>query len=284
MASRYGLAIYALEESRNCYRGEGLLQATEQCEVPQGMQSPLASLSWLPQDNGLLLTSHHNGQLLLWESARLALVENIHVRQRINCHAMSSFSDQLNVAVGHETGISFVDLRAALPVQSLSQVGTSSLLWDNLDRYRLYQGDKKGMLRIWDIRRLDKQLGAISTKQHDDPLIQLEFVSPSSLMSLSSNGMVSLLNLKSLEVEWITDLDITCEREFRFAVIPETSGPLALFPFESQYIVSYNVRDGVEVRRNSYLSDWCADALLYNPKRAELYCMTLDQEVIHVMS
>lgn len=268
----------------NCHFGHELLQATEQGEVPQGMQSPLASISWLPRDNGLLLTSHHNGQLLLWESARLALVESIPVRQRINCHAMSPFSDQLNVAIGHETGISFVDLRVALPVQSLSRSGTSSLLWDNLDRCRLYQGDNKGILRIWDIRRSDKQLGAISTQQQDDPLIQLELVSPSSLMSLSSNGMISLLNLKSLEVEWITDLDIACEKEFRFAVVPETSGPLALFPLESQCIAAYDARDGVEVKRNSYLSDWCADALLYNPQRAELYCMILDQDVIHVVS
>lgn len=241
-------------------------------EVPRGAQQPMAGLDWLPGDNGLLISSHRNGRVHLWESEGLGLVECISLRGEISCHAMNPTRQHRSVylAAGHHNGILLLDLRAGASVQALPfpNLYPTSLRWDRLSDFCLLSGSSDGSLREWDIRQPARPLRQLHqlASARSGSIVQMEWLGPDLLVLVEAAGFVSLLSTHSDHLLWRTELDFQCLVGFAGALVQDVSVPMLVMPC-ADALCSVNLHDGSEMWRKPCV-DFKSDHLVYNHARS----------------
>ncbi len=245
-----------------------------------GGRAPPADVCWLPNDSGIIVTSHGDGALRVWDASRLAVAECTRLPGEpiVHCHGMTPHPASLassSVALGCEAGLSLVDLRTASSLQGSAAIGpVTALSWDPLNEYQLWGGGRHGALTAWDVRRLPSggsrcppHLEAIGSFRCGQPhsVSQVSFFGASHLVVGRSDGHVALLSMVApYEVIWQVEMDFETLDGFRLALVdePALAAPAVLVPMGNE-VGAYDCASGMLLWRQS-ISTIIADALVYN--------------------
>lgn len=269
-ASRRAFCLFSLQTADD--QNDFLLPAL-QCNVPVGLQQPIVDVSWLPEDNGLIISSHQGGLIHLWESGSLSIIDTIRLACKINGHALSSPSgvSPSAMAVAHDKGVVLVDLRAGSAVQTFAMDGQRpiSLTWSPQSVFSLYSGCLDGSIQRLDIRKPRGSLMQVltpsaSVTDSGYPFF-LDWIGPDSMVGVHGSGFAFLLSPSAQEIIWRSDLGFYCLEGFRGALVDETVHQMLVMP-GTDCISALNLQDGSEMWRKPCLG-FTSDALLYNPVR-----------------
>lgn len=261
-ASPAYLSVFALAPSAE----PGEIRALHASELR--CRAPAADLSWLPGDNGIIVSTHTNGTVQVWDTSRLEVAHTVAVPAAARCHAVSPAQTMLraSVAVGSAHGLRLVDLRTGSALQAgAGREQATALLWDILDEFQLYGGGASGALCRWDVRRLDRVV-AVGTpvRQHAaDAVVQLAWLGSGHVVAVQSSGFLSAITLASGEVLWRTDLGVECLDGFRAALVEDTPATLVLVP-GGEEVRAYDSTSGELLFARAFCGDVCADALTHN--------------------
>lgn len=270
-ASRTAVGLFSLQASDDRSAG---LQPVLQHEMPVGLQQPLVDFSWLPGDNGLMISSHGNGLVHLWESGSLSIIDTIRLPYQINGHDLSTAAgaSQPSLAVAHDTGVVVVDLRAGAAVQTFSfKEGKRPICvsWDPWNAFDLYSGCLDSSIHKLDIRKprgclLQVHCPSGPVSNADYPFF-LDWVGPDAMVAIHGSGFAFRLSPSSQEVVWRSDLGYFCMEGFQGALVDDTVNPMLILP-GSDCISALDLHDGSELWQKACLG-FTSDAVLYNPDR-----------------
>lgn len=258
--------------------------------VEQRHRQELVDLSWLPNDNGILISSHLHGKVHLWETLLLRIVETIELGYEIHCHAMSPSLNitHSNLAIARQNGVTLVDLVTGSAIHTIpsKEAHPRSLLWDSHNEFNLYGGLDDGSIMCWDIRRPSGNPRSVLSlnRPTQGSIIQLSSIGPELITAVSSEGFLLAVRASASEPDmlWCSELAVYCMEGFRAAIVEDTQAPLMILP-SSDCIFAYDLSDGSELWTKPCLG-FQTDALIYNSCRSELYSYSYNAEKIQAFS
>lgn len=259
-------------ENENNWEGDKKICPLQSHNIAAENRQAIAEVSWLPNDNGLIITSHKQGKVHLWESQSLQIVDTINLNCELQGHAMSPSLSIMhsNLAISSVDSIALVDLRtgSALHTLSTTQSKPTTLVWDSMNEFCLYGGLDNGGILKWDIRKPQGKplFVKMPIKDRVSGIVQLDLLGQDFLMSVSRDGFICMIRPGSKEIIWQSELEFTCLDNFKATLVQDTVDSLVLLPFFDT-IIAYNLYDGCKEWQKPCLG-FRADGLLYNHERS----------------
>jgi len=281
VASPGDLCIFDVKESLS----EERITATYQERAPRWMCA-LVDVSWLPSDNGLLISTYELGQICLWDTSALTVADTLYMRHGIYAHAISPLNS-VNLAVSGERAVTIVDLRSTASVQTLlnrnSQSKAHSLLWDAHNEFVLYGGFIDECVCKWDIRRPDKarSLCEMPSGGHATNVVSMRSVGCEYVCFMTKGGSFSLIDKADGQIIHRTEMEFTCHEGYKIEITEQTSDPLAILPSYDR-LRAFNLKSGTEEWTKELFDIPDVDQAIYNHNRLELYLLPRNQTTAYV--
>lgn len=239
----------------------------------------LRKITWLPQDNGLLIASHREGRASILETESLRCAEIIKVTSgSIWSHAVSIFT-HANVAFATSHYARIADLRAGCCVQSVGRGPSTSLCeveWIPGEEFQLQLSYEDCRVEVWDIRKTGKvPLVALrcpfqgERRLRKSKLFGSTHVFCSTLTESgstpSSPGEIAFISLQNREPVWMQQYT---GGTGGFCIIENV--PVPLLAMEGPRMISFlNLWNGeLEFNENVEFDTF---GLIFNTKREEFY-------------
>ena len=186
----------------------------------------ITTIQWYTIDTGLFITGgYNNGLLTIWDTNKFMPVHNIQIGSNstlsstsstttntikptmINCTKMSSISSShALVAVGtDQPGLQLIDLVSSSSIHTLQghADGISSIDWHPLYEYLLISGSYDGSIRLWDIRKNNKETCLLIFDQYKTQ------TSNTSIMSQETTAPVAIAHTGGVHNVHFSTTDIT---------------------------------------------------------------------------
>lgn len=256
----------------------------------------LKNVTWFPHDNGLIVTSHGNGKLLLWDASNLQIAEEVDLPSKhLECHAISAAdsSAHSNVAVGGKGSIYLVDLRSPGALRTLSISNNivrkvcHGLLWDPLCEFHLFTGADDDVF-AWDLRKPEAPLYTTFPSYGRNPsfVTQMLWNGGGQIITLIGTGKVECFSAtpsprdpRFMSAAWM--LKVNTFDSNPLALLEEFgSGGTLLFPSSKEGIVSMvNLKD-VSISDKNISIPSGPESLIYDQSRSVLYCLNRSERAI----
>ena len=266
---------------------EEIITAACQEQPPRWMRA-LVDVSWLPSDNGLLISTYESGQVCLWDTSTLTVADTLHIRHGIYAHAVSLLNS-VNLAVSGERTVTIIDLRSSASIQRLSpnrdslQAKAHSLLWDPHNEPILYGGFGDERVCKWDIRRPDKVqlLCEMPNSGHGKNVVTMRSLGCGYICYMTKDGILSLINKTDGQTIHRTEMEFTCHEGYKMEVIEQTSDSLVILPSYDR-LKAFNLKYGMEEWTKELFEIPDVDQVIYNHHHLELYLLPRDQATVYV--
>lgn len=264
----------------------------------------MRAISWLPHDNGILVTSHGNGKINIWDTSILGIAESIDLKGGpLHCHSICpSQSDSHNyVACGWDKGVKLVDLRTSASIREFKTYArVTSILWDPQSEFRLYCG-LPGRIECWDIRKLQgcqfksgfctsADEVSIFPRKSQDGIMYMNWHGGNRIVSVTGLGYVELTEAtprmadpKVMQLEWRTDVGDEILPGFQPALLEDAGSGLICLPLHDE-LSFIDLVSGEECTSMKIEGGTPLDSLIYDYTRTTLFGLSMNPLDIYSFS